>query len=215
MKCVELCFHERDGRAAEMAVRGLSEAGLVVLRRPVDDAHAPAPSTAAEARVLLHSTAIAALPERHPARAAFGEPLTVVPVSGPWPLRASRPWLVAAPAGPRQIESGDFWKTVAWAAAQRPADHGARIAAQRSLFAALKSLRTAGKPLQRRRMTRAAFDLEPVRNVRDWEHAVAPLAVAGTLAAAAVASALLVDAATRPEAWGAIARTPPAVDQVQ
>ncbi|MDX2233712.1 MAG: hypothetical protein NW200_04365 [Hyphomonadaceae bacterium] len=208
MRCVELCFHERESRAADLAARGLGDAGVTVLRRPITDTHAPAPSSAADARLLLHSRTIAALPPDHTARAAFVRPLTVLPVDDLWPLRASRPWLFVTPAR-GQMEIAGFWRLAAWAAAQATADPAARIAAQLSVFRALRTLRP-DAPVRRRRrplLERLGVrPLEPIRSVRDWERAVTPLAVAGTITAAAFVSALVVDVAARPEAWGVIAQ---------
>lgn len=215
MRCVELCFHERDARAADLAARGLTEAGLCVLRRPLSDARVMAPSGAAEARVLLHSPAVAALAADHPARAVFHQPMTVAPLDGPWPLRSSRPWLFVPPrltqAGRPQIDDAGYWKVVAWTAAQAPADHTARIATQLAIFRALRANKPVTPVLRRRRPLSERLgvrQIEPIRGLRDWERAVTPLAVAGTLAAAAFVSALVVDVATRPEAWGAISQAP-------
>jgi hypothetical protein len=208
MRVVELCFHERDGRAAEMAARGLEAAGLCVLRRPVNGGRVPASSKAARWRVLLHSEAFAALPDAH---AAFAENhfegTVAVPLGARWPRRASRRWLIAPPAG--RLHAGAFWKAVAWAAGQRVAERDRRIAAQRALFARLSALSPDAPAPRRRRGWRdlfAADGLRPVRTVRDWEPAVTPLAVAGTLALTALVAAVAIDFITRDGAWIAAAQ---------
>jgi hypothetical protein len=209
MRYVELIFHERDARMADVAARGLGEAGFCVLRRPVAEAHAPAASTAAQARVLLHSSAFAALPAAHAVRTALDAVMTVAPLDGLWPMRASRPWLIAPP-GPRQLESAAYWKLVASAAATPFRGHAERIGAQQALSRALQGLKPEAGNLRRRRqglLDRIDFrPLEPVRGTADWERAVTPLAVMGTIAAAALVSAMVVDVAARPEAWGVIAQ---------
>lgn len=214
MRIVELCFHERDARAEALASRGLSEAGVVVLRRPISGGRFLTPQAADARRVLLHTPTIAALPDDHPARAEFAQPMVVAPVEGPWPLRSSRPWLYAAARSGqalerRQLESAGFWKLVAWATALPTIDRAARIGAQTEIFRALDALKPSA-PVQRRHRSigeRLGFrPLEAISGARDWERAVTPLAVAGTLVATAIVSALVVDVATRPEAWGAIAQ---------
>jgi hypothetical protein len=215
MHVVELCFHEADARLQSLASRGLSDAGAVVLRRPISAQRVLAPPAAGNAtRLLLHTPALAALPAGHPALAEFAGPLLVAPVDGAWPLRASRPWLYAAPRGGRtlgrrELESAGFWKLTAWAAALKAADRKARIAAQIAIFRGFDRLRVGAPVLRRRRTLAEALSLAPLEQVsgaRDWERAVTPLAVATTLAATALVSALVVDVATRPEAWGAIAQ---------
>jgi len=210
MRFVELCFHEHDARAAELAARGLTEAGVCVLRRPITDTRAPAPSPATRERVVLHSEALGALPPDHPAFAPDQMAVTVaVPIGPHWPLRASRPWLIVPPRA-THLQGDAFWKVVAWAAAQPIPTRDRRIATQRTVFQHLKGAAAIDlKPRVRKQRLRDLFDLtplKPVRGARDWETAVTPLAVAGTLVAMAIFSALAVDVATRPEAWGAITR---------
>jgi len=67
VRFVELCFHERDAIAANLAVKGLAEAGVCAIRRPVDDFRAPAVSQAATRRIVVYSPAFAALSPTHPA----------------------------------------------------------------------------------------------------------------------------------------------------
>lgn len=208
MRYVELCFHERDALAADLAVRGLTEAGLCVLRRPATDAHAPAASKAAERRVMLHSPALAALPAEHPIFAAEGPTTTVaVPIGPHWPLRASRPWLIA-PASAEDMRGTGFWRIVAWATTRVLPTREDRIAAQQAVFRALKAGRRGVPVMRRRKSLIDRLDIHrPVANVRgarDWEAAVTPMAVAATLVVAAGASALAIDAAARTETWGSI-----------
>lgn len=215
MRFVELCFHERDTRAAEVAARGLTEAGVCVLRRPVSDDRAPAPSPATRERVVLHSQALGALAPDHPAFAPDHMAVTVaVPIGPHWPLRASRPWLIVPPRA-THLQGDGFWKVVAWAAAQPIPTRDKRIATQQSVFRALRGVADANVSPRRRGWRLHdlidATPIKPVRGYRDWETAVTPLAVAGTLVVMALFSAAAVDVATRPEAWGAIAqeRAPP------
>ncbi len=209
MRFVELCFHERDARAAELAVRGLTDAGVCVLRRPITDDRAPAPSPATRERVVLHSDALGALSPDHPAFAPDHMAVTVaVPIGPHWPHRASRPWLIVPPRA-AHLQGAGFWKVVAWAAAQPIPTRDKRIATQQAVFRALKGVASIDLAPRRKRRLRDVIDLTPlmpVRGYRDWETAVTPLAVAGTLVAMAIFSALAMDAATRPEAWGAIAQ---------
>ncbi len=209
MRFVELCFHERDARAAELAARGLTEAGLCVLRRPITDERAPAPSPATRERVVLHSEALGALSPDHPAFAPDHMAVTVaVPIGPHWPVRASRPWLVVPPCATHTQGAG-FWKVVAWAAAQPIPTRDKRIATQQAVFRALKGVASIDPAPRRKRRLRDFIDITPitpVRGYRDWETAVTPLAVAGTLVVMALFSAVAVDVATRPEAWGAIAQ---------
>ena len=212
MRFVELCFHERDARAAELAARGLADAGLCVLRRPITDDRAPAPSPATRERFVLHSEALGALAPDHPAFAPDHMAVTVaVPIGSYWPLRASRPWLVVPPR-PTHLRDAEFWKIVAWAAGQPIPTRDKRIAVQMAVFRALKGVAAIDlAPRRRRRRFRDLIEstpIRPVRGIRDWESAVTPLAVAGTLVAAALFSAVAVNVATRPEAWGAITRDP-------
>ena len=209
MRFVELCFHERDALSADLAVRGLTEAGLCAIRRPVDDARAPAVSQAAGRRILLHSPAFAALPPNHPVFADADLGTVVVPLGPHWPLRRSRTWLIAPPGD--RLGAVGFWKAVAQAVNRPVPDRDARLAAQQDLFRALKV--ADGKvPVRRRRQALGdMMDIRPmaaVRSSRDWEAAVTPMAVVATLVLAAGASALAVDVATRPEAWGAISQSP-------
>lgn len=214
VRFVELCFHERDAMAADLAARGLTEAGLCVLRRPASDIHASAASTAAERRIILHSPALDALPKDHPIFIASGSMTTVaVPLGATWPLRASRPWLMA-PAQPADLRTTGFWKVVAWASARPLTDRATRIATQQALFRALKAA-PRDTPVGRRKAKLAdLFDrpMPQIRSGRDWEAAVAPMAVAATLVIAAGASAIFVDVAARPEAWGMVAQKPSPVE---
>ena len=212
MRFVELCFHERDARAAELAARGLAEAGLCVLRRPITDDRAPAPSPATRERVVLHSEALGALAPDHPAFAPDHMAATVaVPIGPHWPLRASRPWLVVPPR-PTHLQGIGFWKIVAWAASQPIPTRDRRLGVQMAVFRALKGVTAIdlAPPRRRRRLSDLIeiTPMGPVRGVRDWESAVTPLAVAGTLVAAALFSAVAVNVATKPEAWGQITRDP-------
>ena len=216
MRFIELCFHERDARAAELAARGLTDAGLCVLRRPITDDRAPAPSPATRERVVLHSEALGALAPDHPAFAPDHMAVTVaVPIGLHWPLRASRPWLVVPPR-PTHLQGAGFWKIVAWAAGQPIPTRDKRIAVQMGVFRALKGVSAIDlAPVRRKRRLIDMIDLTPVRTVRshrDWETAVTPLAVAGTLVAMALFSAVVVNVAARPEAWGAITRDPTPTD---
>jgi hypothetical protein len=207
MRFVELCFHERDAQTADLAVRGLTEAGLCVLRRPASDAHAPAASSAAERRIVLHSAAFDALAADHPIFATSGVMTTVaVPLGNHWPLRSSRPWLIA-PADGADLRSSGFWKVIAWASARAIPDRKTRIATQKSLFRALRAA-PRDTPVGRRRPSLSFDPLPQVRGARDWGVAVTPLAVVATLVVTAGASAIFVDVAARPEAWGVIAQTP-------
>ena len=208
MRFVELCFHERDAAAADMAARGLTEAGLCVLRRPVSDHRAPAPSLATSERIVLHSEAFAALAHDHPVFAPDHVATAVaVPIGPCWPRRASRRWLVLPPRA-AHLRGVSFWKLVAWAAAQPIPTRDKRIVTQNAVFRALKAAASFDPAPRRRRRLRDLIDLsplKPVRGYRDWETAVTPLAVAGTLVAMALLSAAAVNVATRPEAWGATA----------
>lgn len=140
MRYVELCFHEADAQAADLAARGLEEAGVCVLRRPVTNTRAPAPSSATRARVVLHTDALSDLPKDHPVFAPDDMPATVdVPVGDHWPLRASRPRMIA-PATGGQLRGGRFWKVVAWAAEQPIHTRDRRIAAQTTIFRSLRDV---------------------------------------------------------------------------
>lgn len=140
MRFIELCFHERDARAAELAARGLAEAGVCVLRRPVTDDRAPAPSRATRERIVLHSEALAGLAGDHPAFAPDHIAATVaVPIGPRWPRRASRPWLVVPPR-PTHLQGAGFWKIVAWAARQPIPTRDKRIAVQIAVFRALRAI---------------------------------------------------------------------------
>ena len=90
------------------------------------------------------------------------------------------------------------------------------IAVQMGVFRALKGVSAIDlAPVRRKRRLIDMIDLTPVRTVRshrDWETAVTPLAVAGTLVAMALFSAVVVNIAARPEAWGAITRDPTPTD---
>jgi hypothetical protein len=206
MRVVELCFHERDGRAAEMAARGLAEAGLCVLRRPVSGGRVPAPSPAARQRVILHSEAFASLIDsRDGIDEGQLEATVAVPLERRWPRRASRAWLIAPPRAAR-LQAGAFWKTVAWATTQAIGTRDRRIAAQLALFRRLATLGPEAAPLTgRKRNWRDLVELG-VRPARG--SVAAPVAVAATLLVAAFVSALVVDIASRPEAWSAIAQAP-------
>jgi len=209
VRFVELCFHERDALSADLAVRGLTEAGVCAIRRPVDDARAPAVSQAATRRIVLHSPAFAALPQTHPVFADVDLGTVIVPLGPHWPLRRSRARLIAPPAG--RLGSVGYWKAVAQAASLPILDRNARLAAQQALFRALKT--ADGKiPVGRRRTAlRDMMDIRPiaaVRSSRDWEAAVTPMVVVAALVITAGASALAVDIAARPEAWGAISQSP-------
>lgn len=209
MRFVELCFHERDAIAADIAVKGLEEAGLCAIRRPVDDVRAPAVSRAASRRIVLHSPAFAALPPGHPIHADAELGTLIVPLGPHWPLRRSRPWLIAPPGG--RLGALSFWKAVAAALQRAAPDRDARIAAQTHLFRTLRAA-DGGAPVGRRRRSFARMaSMRPVtavQSARDWQAAVTPMAVVATLVLAAGASVLAVDVATRPEAWGAISQTP-------
>lgn len=209
MRFVELCFHERDAISADLAVRGLTEAGVCAIRRPVDDTRAPAVSQAADRRIILYSPAFAALPPAHPVFADADLGTMIVPLGAHWPLRRSRTWLIAPPGD--RLGAVGFWKVVAHAVNRPIPDRGARLAAQQDLFRALKSAN--GKiPVRRRRADlgdmMGARPMTAVRSARDWEAAVTPMAVVATLVLAAGASVAAVDIATRPEAWGAISQSP-------
>lgn len=211
MRVVELCFHEKDGRAAEMAARGLADAGLCVLRRPVSGGRVPAPSPAARQRVILHSEAFAPLIDGvETLDEGRLEATIAVPLGQRWPRRASRAWLIAPPRAAR-LHAAAFWKTVAWAMTRPIATRERRITAQLAVFRRLAALGPEATPLARRKRSWRDLveiaDLSPVRSTRDWPSAVAPLAIVATLAVAAFASALLVDVASRPEAWSVIAQS--------
>jgi len=209
MRVVELCFHDRDSRAAEEAARGLADAGVCVLRRPVSGGRVPAPSPAARQRVILHSEAFAALIDGVEVLDEGGLEATVaVPLGPRWPRRASRAWLIAPPRAAR-LRAGAFWKTVAWATTQPIATRDRRIAAQLAVFRRLAALGPEAAPLTgRKRSWRDLVEIGDGRSARDRPSAVAPLAVLATLIAAAFVSALAVDVASRPEAWSAIAQSP-------
>lgn len=209
MRFVELCFHERDAIAADLAVKGLAEAGVCAIRRPVDDFRAPAVSQAATRRIVLHSPAFAALSPTHPVFADADLGTIVVPLGQIWPLRRSRNWLVAPPLG--RLGAVGFWRAVTQVLNLPIPDRAARLAAQQALFRALKA--ADGKvPVGRRRTAlRDLMDIRPiaaVRSSRDWEAAVTPMVVVAALVLTAGASALVVDIASRPEAWGAISQAP-------
>ncbi len=209
MRFVELCFHERDAIAANLAVKGLTEAGVCAIRRPVDDARAPAVSQAATRRIVLHSPAFAALAPTHPVFADADLGTVIVPLGSGWPLRRSRSWLIAPPGD--RLGAVGFWKAVAQVLNRPIPDRDARLAAQQELFRALKIADGKVPVGRRRRGLSQMMDIRPmaaVRSPRDWEAAVTPMAVVATLVLAAGASALAVDVATRPEAWGAISQSP-------
>lgn len=208
MRVVELCFHERDARAAEAAARGLAEAGVCVLRRPVSGGRVPAPSPAAHQRVILHSEAFASLIDGREALDEGNLLVTVaVPLGPHWPRRASRAWLIAPPRAAK-LQAGAFWKTVAWATTQPIVTPGRRIASQLAVFRRLAALGPEAATLTRRKRNwRDLVEIAHRRPVTGWR-AAAPLAVAATLAVAAFVSALVVDVASRPEAWSAIAQSP-------
>jgi hypothetical protein len=201
MRVVELCFHERDARAAEMAARGLEAAGVCVLRRPVSGKHIPAPSPAARERVLLHSDYFATLPDDYAAADTRPIATVAVPVGQHWPRRASRPWLMAPPT--QRLDRAEFWKAVVWAASQPIPTPQARLAAQRLLLRRLSMLTPGPIVAPRRRSWRDIVELGHGRGKR-WGGTAA---VAALLAVVAFASVLAVDIAARPEAWSAIAQT--------
>lgn len=209
MRFVELCFHERDAIAADLAMRGLTEAGVRAIRRPVNDARAPAVSQAADRRIVLHSTAFAALPPTHPVFADADLGAIIVPLGESWPLRRSRTWLIAPPGD--RLGAVGFWKAVAQAVNRPAPDRDARLAAQQELFRALKTADGKVPVRRRRRGVGEIIGLRRAntgRSTHDWEAAVTPMAVVATLALAAGASVLVVDVAARPEAWGAISQAP-------
>lgn len=219
MRCVELCFHERDAIAADLAVRGLGEAGVSVLRRPISDTRAPAISRATDSRIVLYSATLAALPADHPAFApalidARAISTVAVPLGPDWPLRASRSWLIA-PATPSDLRAAGFWKIVAWASTQAIPTRHSRIAAQQAVFRALEAKHDATPVGRRRPRPSGLFSfrpLAPARSHRDWEAAATPMAVLATLVMAAGVSAVFVDVAARPEAWGAVPQAPATVE---
>lgn len=195
MRYVELCFHEADAGAADLAARGLTEAGVCVLRRPVSLDYTPAVSSATTARVVLHSEALAALPGSHPVFADDAVPSTIdVPLGELWPLRASRPRMVAPPAD-AQLRGGRFWKVVAWAAAQPIATRDRRIAAQTAIFRSLRDDPGETGVIRRRPRLLDRFVQRPVVAATagvGWETA-APFAAAATLIVAAGVSAVFLD----------------------
>ena len=203
MRYVELCFHESDANAADLAARGLTEAGLCVLRRPVSDDRAPSPSPATRARIVLHSEALAALPATHPVFAPDGMPSTIdVPLGERWPMRASRPRMVA-PAMETHLRAGRFWKVVAWAASQPIPDRDRRIWAQTSIFRALRDVPGEDAVLRPRPRFFDRFTRGPVLAAHasvGWETA-APLAAVATLLVAAGVSSVFVDLQAREEAF--------------
>lgn len=208
MRFVELCFHERDAIAADTAVKGLDEAGVCAIRRPVDDQRAPVASRAAACRIVLHSDVFAALPASHPVFADDDRATIIVPLGSRWPLRRSRGWLYAPPEG--RFATASFWKAVAQATLRPASTRSERLAMQQALFRAIRATE-GGAPVGRRRPSLRLMELRPmaaVRSARDWEPAVTPMAVVASLALAAGASVLVVDVAARPEAWGAITQAP-------
>ena len=202
MRYVELCFHESDATAADLAARGLTEAGLCVLRRPVSDERAPAPSPATRSRIVLHTDALDALPATHPVFAADAMPSTIdVPLGERWPLRASRPRMVA-PAMETHLRAGRFWKVVAWAASQPIPDRDRRISAQTSIFRALRDVPGEDAVLRPRPRFLDRFTRGPVVAAHapiGWETA-APLAAVATLLVAAGVSSVFVDLQSREDA---------------
>jgi len=132
-----------------------------------------------------------------------------VPLGQIWQLRRSRNWLVAPPLG--RLGGVAFWRAVTQVLNLPIPDRDARLAAQQALFRALKT--ADGKIPVGSRSTALCnlMDIRPIaaiRSSRDWEAAVTPMVVVAALVLTAGAAALVVDIASRPEAWGAISQSP-------
>jgi hypothetical protein len=184
MRFVELCFHERDALAADLAARGLGEAGLCVLRRPATDARAPSPSPATERRIFLHSPHLDALADDHPVFAGDAAVAAIaIQLGHERPREASRSWLVA-PATLDDLRASGFWKVIARTGARSPRTAVQRRAAQDALLTELKALRPGA----------------PVRRAAAPTLGVAQMAAAAALVLAAGASVFVLEAAARPDA---------------
>lgn len=173
MQYLELCFHEQDTRLADLASRGLESVGACVLRRPVSAKHRPGVSPATRHRVILYSGALAGLGDDLAGLSSRQVSAAVaIPTDAIWPLRHSRPWVIAPP-GVGAFETRGFWRLVSWAA-QRPLDTTeARLAVQYAVFRGLRDLKAQPADRIRRRRPLAALlnlePLKPVQGLRDWQ----------------------------------------------